>query len=261
VNPNKWLPKLPLFDALMCVYCGNAADSSDHTPPRCLLPKKLPQNFQAMTVPACKDCNNKYSNDERRAAALICTVSFTKTDIEAVAVGGWVHAALEQDKALKGFINSRLRKDGVFMPGQEALEVLIRVAKKTATGLLFYEFGRIMRPDELEVIAIEHAKNVHPSALVESHRRDDAFFAEVTPSGRELERQVMALCGLEPRHMPRWKVHIPEFFEYMFIKRSNGKLLCAMKFHDALTVLLECPWPSEAGPRRAGKPRNRRATP
>lgn len=214
-----------------------------------------------MTVPACKDCNNKYSNDERRAAALICTVSFTKTDIEAVAVGGWVHAALEQDKALKGFINSRLRKDGVFMPGQEALEVLIRVAKKTATGLLFYEFGRIMRPDELEVIAIEHAKNVHPSALVESHRRDDAFFAEVTPSGRELERQVMALCGLEPRHMPRWKVHIPEFFEYMFIKRSNGKLLCAMKFHDALTVLLECPWPSEAGPRRAGKPRNRRATP
>ncbi len=210
-----------------------------------------------MTIPACKDCNNKYSNDELRAAALICTVSFTKTDIEATGAGGWVHAALEQDNALKGFINSRLREGGVFIPDQEAVDVLARVAQKTAAGLLFYEFGRIMRPHQLEVVAVEHAKNVHPSALVETYRRDDASFAEVTPSGRELERQVMALCGLEPRHMPRWNVHLQECFEHMLIQRSNGKLLCAMKFHEALTFLLECPWPSEAGPHRVGKPRKR----
>lgn len=257
VNPNKWLSKAPLFEAPMCVYCGNTADSKDHTPPRCLLPKKLPQKFQAMTVPACKSCNNEYSNDELRAAALVCTVSFTNTDIEAVGVGGWVHAALEKDKALKGFINSRLRNDGVFMPDQEAIDVLVRVAKKTATGLLFYEFGKIIRPENLEVIAVEHAKNVLPSVLVELHRRDGKGYAEVTSTGRELERQVMALCGFEPRHMPPWNVHIKEFFEYIFIKRSNNRLLCAMKFHDALTVLLESPWPSEAGPRRVGKPRKR----
>lgn len=241
----------------MCVYCANAADSKDHTPPRCLLPKRLPQKFQAMTVPACKDCNNKYSHDELRAAALICTVSFTKADIEAVGVGGWVHAALMRDKALYEFIHSRLRKDGVFMPDQEAIDVLIRVAKKTATGLLFYEFGKVIGPDQLEFIAIEHSKNVDPSALVELHRRDGKGFAEVTPTGRELERQVMAMYGMEPRHMPRWGVHVKEFFEHMFIKRSNSKLLCAMKFHDALAILIECPWPSEAGPRRKGKPRRR----
>jgi hypothetical protein len=245
----------------MCVYCGSVAESSDHTPPRCLLPPKLPSNLQAMTVPACKECNNGYSNDELRAAAMICTVSFTEADMEAVRVGGWIHNALERDNALKGFINSRLRQDGMFMVDQDAVDVLTRVAKKTGTGLLFYEFGRIIRPDNLEVIAVEHSKTCNPSALIESHRRNDSGFAEVTPSGRELERQVMALSGLAPRHMPKWKVHIKEVFEYMFIKRSNDKLLCAMIFHDALTVLLECPWPSEAGPRRVGKPSRPRKSP
>lgn len=211
-----------------------------------------------MTVPACKVCNTGFSSDELRAAAVVCTVSFTKADREAVAPGGWVHSAMERDKALKRFIDSRLQPDGIFMPDEEVIQALHRVAKKTAIGLLFYEFGKILRPTELEVIALDHAKNIHPSALVEAHRRNDSLFAEVTPSGRELERQVMALCGLEPRHMPRWKVHIQQFFEHMFIKRSNDRMLCAMKFHDTLTILVECPWPSDAGPRRVGKPRRLR---
>ena len=91
-------------------------------------------------------------------------------------------------------------------------------------------------------------------ALAELHRRDDGLWAEVTPSGRELERQAMAVCGMIPRNMAEWRVYIPEFFEYMFMRRSNKMLLCAMKLHDALTILLECPWPAGAGPRRHGKP-------
>jgi hypothetical protein len=79
---------------------------------------------------------------------------------------------------------------------------------------LFFEFGRLVHPNDLTVIAIEHTKNVHPTAAVELHRRNDSLWAEVTPSGRELERQVMAACGLKPRHMPPWKIYFPEFFEY-----------------------------------------------
>ena len=99
-------------------------------------------------------------------------------------------------------------------------------------------------------------KTILPSALVESFRREDNGFAEVTPSGRELERQVMALYGLEPKHTTKWRVFLPEYFEFMFIKRSNQKLICALKVHDALTILLECPWPSRSGPRRKGRRRS-----
>ena len=211
-----------------------------------------------MTVPACKKCNSGYSTDEMRAAAVISTVSFTAADIEAVKPGGWVHAAKEHDRSLKTFIDSRLREDGIFMPDKEAVEVLKRVSMKTATGLLFYEFGKIIKPDKMVLIALEHAKNLNPNAFVEMHRREDAGYAKVTPSGRELERQVKAMLGFEPGHMPKWKVQSKEFFEYMFIKRANRKMLCALKFHEAITVLLECPWPSDAGPRRVGKPRKQR---
>jgi hypothetical protein len=255
MNPNKWLPKLPLFGKHMCVHCGGAAETHDHTPPRCLLPRKLPGNFQAMTVPACSVCNNAYSNEENYVAAMIGTVGFTKGDREAVAEGGWIHSSMQRDNKLRKFVTDRLGADGVFRPDRQVLDLVHRIMKKTATGLLFFEFGRIVPPDDLCVIAVEHAKNILASALVESYRLDDDGFAEVTPSGRGLERQVMAIYGLEPKHMTKWRVLAPEYFEFMFIKRSNQKLMCAMKVHDVLNVLLECPWPSGSGPRRRGRSR------
>lgn len=257
MNPNKWISRLPLFGTPICVYCGGAANSSDHTPPRCFLPRKLPIKLQVMTVPACTACNVAFSNDELRAAAVICSVSFTSADREAVAEGGWVYGAMERDKALKRFINERLDANGYFQVDQTVIETLSRIFVKTAVGLLFFEFGRILNRGDISLLALEHAKNVDPSAFVELHRRNDGGWAEVTPSGRELERQVMAVEGLRPAHMSEWRAYVPGYFEYLFIRRSNRMLLCALKLHDALTVLLECPWPSRAGPRRRGKPPNK----
>jgi hypothetical protein len=223
-------------------------------PPRCLLPKTLPNNVQAMTIPACGGCNGGYSDDEMRIAAVISTVSFMPQDREAVSVGGWVHSAMRGDRALNEFIASRLDGDGIFHPDAAVLQVFSRIMAKTATGLLFHEFGRLVQPSKVDVIAIEHTENVHPLALVELHRRDHGGWAEVTPSGRELERQALAVCGQVPRNMPKWQSYVPDYFDYMFIRRSNNTLLTAMKLHNALTVLAECPWPSRAGPRRKGKP-------
>jgi hypothetical protein len=245
---------MPLFEAPACCYCGGPANSSDHTPPRCLLPKPLPNNVQAMTIPACAACNSGYSAEEMRVAAMVATVSFTPQDREAVCAGGRVHSALQSDRTLKEFIASRLDSDGIFHPDTAVVQAFARIMAKTATGLLFHEFGRLVQPSKLDVIAIEHTANVHPLALVELHRRDHSGWAELTPSGRELERQVLAACGQVPRNMPKWRVYVPEYFEYMFIRRSNNTLLTAMKLHNTLTVIAEGPWPNKAGPRRKGKP-------
>jgi hypothetical protein len=160
-----------------------------------------------MTVPACSACNGGFSADEMRVAAVVCTVSFTQDDRQAVAPGGRVYLALQSDRGLQEFVGSRLNADGIFFADQVVHQTLARIMAKTAAGLLFHEFGRLVPLDLVRIIAMEHAKNVHPSALVEQHRRDHEGWAEVTPSCRELERQVLALYGEVPPHMPDWRVY------------------------------------------------------
>lgn len=212
-----------------------------------------------MTIPACETCNTGFSADERRVAAVVSTVSFMPQDRQAVGVGGRVYSAMQSDRTLNEFIARRLDNDGIFHADAEVMEAFRRIMAKTITGLMFHEFGRLVPTTKVDVIAIEHAENTHPLAVIELHRRDDGLLAEVTPSGRELERQVLAVCGQVPRNMPKWRIYVPDYFEYMFIRRSNNMLLSAMKLHNALTVIAECPWPNRAGPRRKGKPpKNRR---
>lgn len=251
MDPRQWFRSLPLFHALPCIYCGGPSNTSDHTPPLCLLPRPYPSDTLAMTVPACDQCNVSFSADEKRAAAIICTVSFMSADRIAVAPGGWMYQHIKEDPTLEQFLDARLGNDGIFHPDELALQILGRVANKTAVGLLFHEFGRTVPLSQIRLLAIEHTHNIEPSTFVEINRYEGAEYAEVTPSGRQLERQVVALFGSSPPpHMPKWRPYVPEFFEYMFIRRSSGTLLTAMKLHEALTVLLECPWPSKAGPRR-----------
>jgi len=189
----------------------------------------------------------------------MCTVSFTAADRIAVAPGGWLYSAMERDASLREFISSRLGADGIFRPDQAVIDTISRIVTKATVGLLFHEFGQLVPMSDIHVVTIEHTKNVNPSALAELHRRDDGFWAEVTPSGRELERQVLAVYGHEPPNMPDWRAYVPGYFEYMFLRRSNARLLTTLKIHDALTVLLECPWPTRAGPRRGGNPPRRPA--
>ena len=261
MNPSKWLARDPLFGLPQCVYCGGVADTSDHTPPRSLLPRELPKDVQVMTVPACQRCNGGYSTEETLTAAVVATVSFGEYDRRATREGGWLDSAKKKDISLARFLDERLGADGIFKVDERVIQCLSRVLTKTAVGLIFFEFGLIVPKENICLVGLEHAKNILPDAFVEQFRRSDNAWAEVTPSGRELERQVMALAGLRPPHTSPWKTYIAGFFEYKLIRRSNQTLLCAMLLHDSVTALFESPWPSQAGPRRRGKPSHMRGKP
>jgi hypothetical protein len=47
---------------LLCAYCGEAATTRDHVPPKNLFPTPRPSDL--LTVPACAACNNRSSEDE-----------------------------------------------------------------------------------------------------------------------------------------------------------------------------------------------------
>jgi hypothetical protein len=59
-----------------CAYCGSeAATTVDHVVPRSLYPaSKSASRIQRITVPACKSCNNGWSDDEAhfRSVILLC---------------------------------------------------------------------------------------------------------------------------------------------------------------------------------------------
>ncbi len=58
------------FDRI-CYLCGEkGANTKDHLPPRCLLPKNQ-SGVQRLTLPAHKNCNNGYSKDEEYFRDLI----------------------------------------------------------------------------------------------------------------------------------------------------------------------------------------------
>lgn len=51
----------------ICAYCGSEVDRTDrdHVFPSCLYPKsKSHSHVQRLTIPACKSCNNGWSDDE-----------------------------------------------------------------------------------------------------------------------------------------------------------------------------------------------------
>lgn len=52
-----------------CIYCGNKADTREHTPSKAFLDEPFPENLP--TIPACFKCNNGFSNDENYVACYL----------------------------------------------------------------------------------------------------------------------------------------------------------------------------------------------
>lgn len=53
-----------------CIYCGSDEDlTRDHIPPQCLFPNPKPSNM--ITVPACRTCNGKWSQDDEYFRAVM----------------------------------------------------------------------------------------------------------------------------------------------------------------------------------------------
>ena len=46
-----------------CIYCGNPSDTREHAPSKVFLRKPYPED-DLPVLPACKKCNNSFSDDE-----------------------------------------------------------------------------------------------------------------------------------------------------------------------------------------------------
>lgn len=76
-----------------CIYCGNPAETREHVPSKAFLIEPFPENLS--TIPACFECNNGYSGDEKYLACFL----------------GILKSNLYEDFSRKEQTNHRLEKD------------------------------------------------------------------------------------------------------------------------------------------------------
>lgn len=87
---------------LSCVYCGTAASTRDHVPPKALLEEPRPINLR--TVPACDSSNAGWSLDEGYMAVVLAQVGHRPHLMAKVEEGGAVDRALSAAPGLDEII-------------------------------------------------------------------------------------------------------------------------------------------------------------
>ena len=260
MNTRRGIEKARLFgNRYFCAYCGCPANTTDHTPPLCLLQKPYPKNL--MTVPACRKCNDGFSQDETFLMAVLAYVSF-EPDLICSKEHGRVADALKRQPKLKAQIEMNMTSDGYFQPTPDVVSRIRRVLVKTVQGLYFKHYGRIIAFRGIRCLAVDHQRNRSANDLLNEFCNPSPSdlwgegWPEVTPNPMALERAVIAWSQSVdgqpttiPRfRQPRWVRYQSGVFKYTFRQHANMKrLVWVVDLHKTIAAVLDCPWPSGGG--------------
>lgn len=203
-----------------CIYCGAAADTVDHVPPRCFLEKPVPLNLT--TVPACTSCNQRFSSHEQYAWALIAQIGTSDALLSKVDEGGPVDRALQR---APGFEQRFIERMTVDESGRVRLEPemdrLALVFTKVACGLHWLRYGQSTRLSEFGPV--------------------DCWPVNIED---RLPVEIVAATYTERFRPKRWNTIQEGVFSYMFIKLMDGRLACVFKIHETVWVACVVPRPS-----------------
>lgn len=127
-----------------CIYCGKPATTREHVPSKAFLTKPYPENMA--TVPACFECNNGFSDDEKYVS---CFLEVLKEYV----YGEYIRSVdtarrLEKDDNLKKLIDEQivLRNGKIYyiIDEKRFRRILIKLAK----GHAGFEMDYICFDDE-----------------------------------------------------------------------------------------------------------------
>jgi len=237
----------------------------------------LPSNL--ITLPACKKCNSGFSFDEDVVKTLIALTSTHPDLVAEREPGGRIERAMARDKRFRSVIEEARREDGNYEMAGELLASFDRVMKKTAQGLFFGLYQRLVSAHEIEVLFISDQRFATPDQVVDQIRpplfRDitDEPLPEITPSSWPVREPIFFVTlqtepGTPPlqrlfrmvRETPVvWEDFQPDVFRFGFVKSESGRAVCVMDLWKTLVVAVAAPWPDSRGPLRRGRknPRSR----
>ena len=87
----------------ICAYCGKPADTVDHVIPKGLYPESIRSNSpQLLTVPACRECNESFSDDEEHFRNVITVMGEASGAVKEL-FNDKVHKSFVTGKSLRHF--------------------------------------------------------------------------------------------------------------------------------------------------------------
>lgn len=152
--------------AKVCYLCGEkGANTKDHVPPKCLLPKNQSSHIQRLTLAAHKQCNNQYSRDEEYFRDLIGPTAIDYSDGDAIYFStqrAWQTS--HGRRRLNMFLRNAQRvqlysKAGLYLGKaigvQPDLHRIVRVGMKIAQGVIFTDTGNFADPRVFQCVPIQ----------------------------------------------------------------------------------------------------------
>ena len=186
-------------------FCGGDTGTRDHCPSRVFLDQPLPDDLPV--VPACRQCNAKFSADEQYLACLVACVLAGSTDPQEV-MRPSIRRTLEHSAALRARIENSRSVNGVQVVFAAEQERVTSVITKLAQGHALHELHE-PQPTNPEVVwAVPLALLSEPELLAFERPDAPAVWPEV--GSRAMQRLIV---GQEPG-LP-WIVVQPGMYRYL----------------------------------------------
>lgn len=201
-----------------CIYCGRAATTRDHVPPRCLLNSPYPNNL--ITLPCCRDCNNGFSKDEEYLICLLATLGDSPTLLEKQTVDGSIERAILRNSSLYDRIINTLSVDeenrAYLTPETERIK---RVVIKIASGIYFKRYKHLRPTTDFICLRTFHDFDQIPMQL----------------------NAILHTARFIPK---KWTIVQQDVFSYIIVRNSqNNTLLLLINFHNTLLSCVEMKLP------------------
>lgn len=189
-----------------CCYCGKAADTKEHVPPKCLLVRPYPSNLP--TVAACLECNRSFSRDEEYFLLVLSQITNSHQLLAAA------EKILDRSAGLGArLLNSLVVEQGLKVSVNVDQERMARVVQKIACGLVAFRYRSLIRLNAVGPVII-------------------------SPHQPPIEWMVRA--HTEHFQAKRWENIRRGVFSFMFVKYES-RLSCLMKFYEVLFAVVHLP--------------------
>lgn len=144
-----------------CVYCGKPANTREHIPSKAFLSEPYPEDLA--TIPACFDCNNGFSEDEKYVS---CFLDILKEAVyQDYTRRGETARRLEKDKKLKSLLDAQIKKYDERVTYTLDENRLCRILVKLAKGHAGFEMDHISFEDADIKVRYSFVFNMSESAV------------------------------------------------------------------------------------------------
>jgi hypothetical protein len=214
-----------------CIYCGNPAATREHIPSKAFLIEPYPENLA--TIPACFECNNGYSEDEKY---LSCFLDVLRSQVYAdCPQREQTIIRLEKDEKLQKTLKEQIQKnDGkvYYNPDEKRM---LRILFKLARCHAGFEFDHVNFDDVKAKIWYDFAFDISNDVMLDFNEIPEMDKApEVGSRGVFVPFIAQNVETGEVMALALWNIVQDEQYRYQVHLNSDGQITVKLVIFEFL---------------------------